>query len=116
MSEFDELVSGLRERAEHAATEGNMTATCDARYFAQSADTIQALQFEVERLKGVLGEEERACEKAIITATKAEYEAAKLKEALTKIMDLIGSNDWGTPTSALRRIIELARRALGEGK
>lgn len=56
MSEYDELVNGLRERAEHAATEGNMTATCDARYFAQSADAIRALEAEVERLKGVLGE------------------------------------------------------------
>ena len=55
MSEYDELVSGLRERAEHAATEGNMTATCDARYFAQSAGVIKALEAQVERLKGVLG-------------------------------------------------------------
>ena len=53
--DINELVKRLRERAALAATEGNMTATCDARYFTQSADAIRALEAEVERLKGVLG-------------------------------------------------------------
>ena len=50
-TDIKELVKRLRERAVLAATEGNMTATCDARYFAQSADALEAMAGEVGALK-----------------------------------------------------------------
>lgn len=49
MGEYNLLLGGLRERAERAAQEGNMTATCDARYFSQAADAIEALVKRAEK-------------------------------------------------------------------
>ena len=55
--DIKELVNGLRERAELAATEGNMTAACDAKYFSRAADALEAMAGEVERWRAAFNKE-----------------------------------------------------------
>ena len=118
---YDALNSGAIDAIRTACKEimgGNVAFVDDdfARCLYTQKQRAEAAEAEVTALK----EQQKADdEHALKTAYALKVfvdENARLKEALTKIMDLIGSNDWGTPTSALRRIIELARRALGEGK
>ncbi len=113
-TDIKELASGLRERAKHAAAEGNMTATCDARYFAQSANAIEALAGEVERLTSdvdALGE----------NLEKVVAERDRLKAALVpfaKLETWRGAHDPAEGTMRMRVVtvpeIEAARKALGD--
>lgn len=48
---MSDLVKRLRERADAARVENNMTASCDADHFEEAADRIEALEAEVEKLK-----------------------------------------------------------------
>jgi hypothetical protein len=70
-----DLVKRLRLWGEHGLT----SAPSD---LVDAADRIEALEGEVQRYKALLDEEERACEKAIITATKAEYRAAEASDGV----------------------------------
>lgn len=81
----------------------------------------EAAEAEVERLKGVLGEEERACEKAIITATKAEYEAAeakaeieRLRAALLAVRQYVRGGPDHVSDDDITEIFKTANAALGD--
>ncbi len=52
----DDLVKRLRERAGFAASEGDMTAKCDANHFTEAAERIEALESEVGRLQSLVVE------------------------------------------------------------
>jgi phage shock protein A len=89
-----------RLRMECEPTDGDMET---------AADRIEALEGEIKQLKHELDVAERACEKAIITATEAEYRAAEaeareawLRVALEKIeqgdYERIGRNFYNTIT------------------
>ena len=78
----------------------------------------EAAEAEVERLKGYLNEEERACEKAIITATKAEAQASRMREALKLIASTIdtfeGEGSYSAYVEMSGEMMEIARKALEE--
>ena len=82
MTNSKDIVQRLRERAALAAEEGDMTAKCDAKYFSQSADRIEALEAEaeVERLK--VHREDAAKMYQMMSA-----QASRMRDALTDAIE-----------------------------
>lgn len=111
-----ELVSVLRKRAELAAQEGNMTATCDARYFAQSADALETMAGEVARLASALEGADQEVQERLLS-TEAERDC--LKAALETIAE---EHDAGRhdglpepcPAHDADTMFYVARKALGD--
>jgi hypothetical protein len=90
-----DLVNRLCERARLAASEGNMTAKCDANHFTEAADRIEALEGEVERLNKAHDErlkqntlERAATHKQFHRAEAAEARAERLRERHKEFMTL----------------------------
>ena len=99
-TDIKELVKRLRE--------GN----ANRPWCHQAADALEALAGEVERLKGYLDEEERACEKAIITATAATAERDRLKAALAGMVHYAMHNEGWQDDHP--EYLEAARKELGD--
>ena len=78
-----DIVQRLRERAALAAEEGDMTAKCDAEYFTQSANRIEALEAEVRIM--VAREATQANR-----AEAAEDQASRMRDALEKLKNHAG--------------------------
>ena len=85
MSEDNLLLGGLRERAKLAAQEGNMTATCDARYFSQAADALEAMAGEVGRLKDRLRIANGVLAETTQKALELQTESDRLQLALSSL-------------------------------
>jgi DNA repair exonuclease SbcCD ATPase subunit len=91
----DALEALVKERDELAMEANTLIKTKNglAELSAQKETRAEALEGEVQRYKALLDEEERACEKAIITATKAEYRAAEAEARAKALQVQVGSID-----------------------
>jgi hypothetical protein len=79
-----DLVKRLRERAGLAASEGNMTAKCDANHFTEAADTIEALEGELQKWKALGEGAALECQDQKSRSNAADARAERLRVALER--------------------------------